>query len=279
MSKKDLEKEVLEKAKSLAVNWCESFRLDGKHNLEECYKALEGRTGPNGEPVHVEVFLSPEEAVEYLSTIPNVKDLQPWSCMWNYYYAAFYECAATAAGINHYLTNQSLLPAFKAGVGYIINFGSLIVAVCLPEAYRDEQFRIHREDGPAIVWGTEEQYWWRGVQVEKEWIMEPGSVDPSLALTHSNVEKRRALSEILGWEKVLDQLTVKVVNEGDSPEIGTLLEVDLPDSPGSKFLRVRCGTGRNFVLPVPESMRTALEANCWTYDLTEEEFLAMEART
>ncbi len=48
--------------------------------------------------------------------------------------------------------------------------------------------------------------------------------------------------------------------------------VEAPDIGKEKFLRVRCGTSRTFALPVPPEMKTALEANAWTWGLTPEEY-------
>jgi hypothetical protein len=45
------------------------------------------------------------------------------------------------------------------------------------------------------------------------------------------------------------------------------LEATLPDSGKERFLQVRCGTGRDFCIPVPREMTTALQANAWTYGL------------
>ena len=61
--------------------------------------------------------------------------------------------------------------------------------------------------------------------------------------------------------------------------IGNLVEVDIPQIGREKFLKVVCGTGRQFAIPVPPEMKTALEANAWTFGLTPEELLPLEIRT
>ena len=60
--------------------------------------------------------------------------------------------------------------------------------------------------------------------------------------------------------------------------VGELLEVDLPNSPDEHFLKVLCGTGREFVLPVHPGARTALEANARTYRMKPSEYRKLEAR-
>ena len=64
----------------------------------------------------------------------------------------------------------------------------------------------------------------------------------------------------LGGAKVLEQINAKVIDEDADPEIGTLLEADIPEIGKEKFLKVMCGTKREFALPVPPEMKTALEA-------------------
>lgn len=144
----------------------------------------------------------------------------------------------------------------------------------------DEEGRMHGEDGPAIQWSDGYgQYFWHGTAIPKEWIENRHNLDPTIALTHEQIEQRRAAAEIIGWRKVLEKLSPRVVDKDSDPMIGELLEVDLPDSPGSRFLRVLCGTGREFVLSVPRDMKTALEANAWTYNMDPNMFRQYEFRT
>jgi hypothetical protein len=142
----------------------------------------------------------------------------------------------------------------------------------------DPQHRPHREDGPSHEWADGWRVWyWRGVLVPGRWI-ETRDLTAQEALSVANVEERRAACEILGWERVLDDLGARSLDE-DAPEIGTLYECDLPDAPQSRFLKVRCGTGRTFVLPVPNTVHTAIAANAWTYDLPESAIRALQWRT
>ena len=108
--------------------------------------------------------------------------------------------------------------------------------------------------------------------------MDKENVDPMLAINHENVEQRRALAEILGWDTILGLLDTKIVDE-DDPEIGTLVEVNIPDIGVERFIRVLCGTTRQFALPVPPETKTALEAQAFLHGMKPEEFLLPEIRT
>jgi hypothetical protein len=133
---------------------------------------------------------------------------------------------------------------------------------------QDDQRRLHCESGPAIAypdgWAI---YAWHGTRVPAEWIANKKTLTPEMALSQTNVEQRRAACEILGWANVLEKLGAKTIEKDADPEIGELVEVSLPDAGKERFLRVVCGTKRSFAIPVPPTMKTALEANAWTWGL------------
>ena len=99
------------------------------------------------------------------------------------------------------------------------------------------------------------------------------------ALHWENLEQRRAACEIVGWKNILAELKAKVIDKDDDPEIGTLLECEIPDSGNERFLQVKCGTGRDFVLHIPKNMKTALEAQAWMFQLEIKDFIKPEVRT
>lgn len=76
-------------------------------------------------------------------------------------------------------------------------------------------------------------------------------------------------NEIEDPDQTEKEFFINVMNSysDEDPQIGELLSVNLPDIGQKKFLRVTCGTGRKFALPVPPEMETALEANAWTWGL------------
>jgi hypothetical protein len=100
-----------------------------------------------------------------------------------------------------------------------------------------------------------------------------------MAITWENIEQRRCAAEIVGWAKILDELSAKIIDEDDDPEIGTLVEVDIPDIGKERFLKVQCGTGRTFAIPVPPEMSTAISAQAWTFGIELKDFKIPEVRT
>ena len=145
---------------------------------------------------------------------------------------------------------------------------------------RDEAGRLHCETGPSIAyrdgWSL---YYWHGVSIPSEWVERKSELTAKTALTWENVEQRRAGCELIGWANVLKELNAKTIDKNGDPQVGTLLEVNLPDSGKERFIHVLCGTGREFALPVPRECNTALEANMWTYGLDADAAFIPEVRT
>lgn len=133
---------------------------------------------------------------------------------------------------------------------------------------KDEQNRPHCENGPSHRWRDGwALYHWHGVRVPQEWIENKASLTAQTALGQENVELRRAACEIVGWAKILKDLKAKTIDRNKDPEIGELIQVNLPDSKGERFLRVMCGTKREFCIPVPKEVKTAMQANLWTFSI------------
>jgi len=136
----------------------------------------------------------------------------------------------------------------------------------------NERGRLHSTDGAAVAypdgWAI---YAIDGVRVPGEWITNRRSLTPVIALGQENTELRRAAVELLGWHTILSALQSRVIDTDPNPQIGQLLEVDLPNAPRSRFIKVECGTQRTFALPVPPDVQTAREANFWTYGLSKDE--------
>ena len=144
----------------------------------------------------------------------------------------------------------------------------------------DDQNRLHCEDGPAILYADGfDVYSWHGVRVPEEWIKDKKSLTAKTAITWENTEQRRAACEILGWINVLKELNSRVIDEDADEQVGTLLEVEIPDIGTERFLRVTCGTGRQFAIPVPPDMETALAANAWTFNIEPDVLRMLEVRT
>jgi hypothetical protein len=148
------------------------------------------------------------------------------------------------------------------------------------EIHLDDRGRLHSHTGPSIRyrdgWSL---YHSHGTAVPASWIEDRKTLTPTVALTSANAELRRAGCEILGWDSILRELGATVIDTDRDPQVGELVEVEIPEIGRERFLRVVCGTGRTFALPVPPTMTTALEANAWTYDIPTDLLQQKEHRT
>jgi hypothetical protein len=146
---------------------------------------------------------------------------------------------------------------------------------------RDDENRLHCEDGPALEYRDGFAICaWHGTRIPKEWVEDKSSITAKIALTWENIEQRRVACEIVGWAKILRELDAKVIDADGDPLIGTLVEVRLPDlDVPARFCRVQCGTGREFAIGVPPDIKTAIAAQAWMVGLQPHEFTKPEIRT
>ena len=201
-------------------------------------------------------------------------------CCWDYWRIALYSSLAVGCEISDPHLDQSFFEAFKAGFQSIVQLGGLVIGVMLPELIAtDSEGRLHSMSGPAIQYKDEKQYWYEGVRVEEEWIESPDTVDASQFLNIQNAEKRIAFCNIITWERILSDLSAEEIDKDWDNKIGTLLKVDLPEAPGSMFVRAKCGTGRMVCMSVPDDMKTAIQAQAWMYSVSEDVMRSMSIRT
>ena len=174
------------------------------------------------------------------------------------------------------------LVAVAKTCGWVWPYDKLAVISARPlEIHMDRNNTLHHESGPAVSYldGTE-IHSWHGVRVKKEWIENPQNIPAKEILTHENLEERRAGMEIIGWDKLLDMVDAKPIDEDPDPLIGTLFSVDLPDLSGrQRMVRYQCGTGRTFAQPVPPHINSVLEAKAFLADKPLQDYTPPELRT
>lgn len=124
----------------------------------------------------------------------------------------------------------------------------------------DENYRLHSENGKALEYsdGTGASVW-HGQLIPCEWLKgSPPTVQD--AINREIKEQRPAACEIVGWTKVLDELEAVEIDNSGNPEMGRLVEVELPDSGKEKFLDAINEAGQRYALPVPPATKTVDEA-------------------
>ena len=134
----------------------------------------------------------------------------------------------------------------------------------------DERGLIHSETGPAIAYRDGfAVYGWHGTRIPANWIEQPESLTPQVALSQENSTLRIAAMQIIGWPKMIDLLDGKVIDRHPEGLIGgELVEVAKakfnPAEAGSlKFLRAQCPRNGLIAFRVPDDIKTSHEAQAW----------------
>ena len=159
----------------------------------------------------------------------------------------------------------------RSGCGWWRPFENVVILTERPlEIRRDEEHRLHCEDGPAVAYKDGfNLYAWHGVRVNKNTIMHPEDITTDQILKEENQEIRRVMLERYGWVKVLDELGAKIVHQdgyGILYETTRLRDFLVGDDPTAKFVRVvDPSTNREYALRVPPTINTAKEAVAWTF--------------
>lgn len=165
-----------------------------------------------------------------------------------------------------------------AKIGFAARFDDVVCTLCdRPTAMRiDENDLLHNVDGPAIQFNDGfVGYQARGMFIEPEYILEPGKLRADAIGNANNVEVRRALLDIYGEARYLQDTDAELVHEdqygklyckrfsGDEPLLMVRVKNSTPEPDG---------TWRHYFLRVPPNIRTAKEAVAWTFALEQDQY-------
>jgi hypothetical protein len=141
---------------------------------------------------------------------------------------------------------------------------------------RDDQGRLHGEDGPAIAYPDGlALHRWRGMPVPADLIGQLDRLTVERIQAEQNAELRRVLTERYGFDRYLrdagatrvhaDETGVlwRLPTHGDEPLVMVEVTNSTPEPDGSS---------RRYWLRVPPGTRSAHEAVAWTFGLTPEEY-------
>jgi hypothetical protein len=141
---------------------------------------------------------------------------------------------------------------------------------------RDGHGRLHGEGGPAVAWPDGfAVHAWHGVRVPADVIERPEDLDPFDVVVEPNVEIRRVMIELLGYERLVDGLRLspsaedsagrlwRVEQPRDEPIVLVEVENSTPESDGSR---------KRYFLRVPPELNTARDAVAWTFDTSAEDY-------
>lgn len=141
----------------------------------------------------------------------------------------------------------------------------------------DKRERLHNETGLAIEypdgWGV---YALNGVIVPKKVVMNPSDITLKEAHEYPNIEVRRLMQKAMGYDKYLDGMGFKPVQEDG---FGVLYKAQQERDEDLCVVKVvnstpePDGTYKDYYLRVDPRCKTALEAVAWTWELSPEDYV------
>jgi hypothetical protein len=154
--------------------------------------------------------------------------------------------------------------------------------------------RLHREDGPAVVWPDGWGVWSiHGVRVPRQVVESPETLTPTQITTEPNVEIRRVMLDRFGTDRYIHESGAAKIHSDDwgdlyraelrddEPLVMVRVVNSTPESDGSfstYWLRVHPELRPIPSLGPPQAM-TALNAVASTFDMTGEQYRALARQT
>ena len=219
--------------------------------------------------------------------------------VWDQVGAAFYgQHDAGFLGWSAYFSRVCKLPGTEkieplariaANCGWVWFFSGAAIITDRPRALRrDEQNRLHCENGPAIEYRDGFSiYAWHGTRMPKEWVEGRETIDPAEILKAENVEQRAAGAAMLGWSRMVSKLKRKIIDGDPESDLGALIELTLPGlrEPG-RFLQAKCPRNGTIVEGVPRvsdidglPIETVIAAQAWRVGDPQSEYSHPPVRT
>jgi len=84
-----------------------------------------------------------------------------------------------------------------------------------PRMKFDAQWRPHCADGWAMNFLGQKMYFWHGIHVDEDTILKPKKITRLVLLSETNTERRRAMCEIIGWDRAFRLLKGVVVDRDE----------------------------------------------------------------
>ncbi|MFD8558490.1 DUF6745 domain-containing protein [Streptosporangium canum] len=144
------------------------------------------------------------------------------------------------------------------------------------ELHLDELSRLHRADGPALLFPDGfAVHAWGGMPVPAGFADSMAALTPQRIRAEDNAELRRVMLEHFGYDRYLTESGATPLHQD---ETGVLWRIDLPEDEPVVMVEVinstaePDGTFRKYWLRVPPSTLTAREGVAWTFDLSEAEY-------
>ncbi|MEU0519499.1 DUF6745 domain-containing protein [Streptosporangium sp. NPDC006007] len=144
------------------------------------------------------------------------------------------------------------------------------------ELHLDDLSRLHRADGPALLFPDGfAVHAWGGMPVPADFAASMATLTPQRIRAEENAELRRVMLEHFGYDRYLAESGATPLHQD---ETGVLWRIELPEDEPVVMVEVvnstaePDGTFRKYWLRVPPSISTAREGVAWTFNLSETDY-------
>jgi hypothetical protein len=149
-------------------------------------------------------------------------------------------------------------------IGYVWPLDDVCIFCEPPTILVNDQGDLHCDDGPAVSFNGEVNFWFiNGIECDQQIVEDPLSQTVEEILADKNADRQAIRIERRGWLWFLQQTGATVLDEGPNDIEGTY-EV-LFDSQFGRRLVPTCITGKIPALGVPNTVRTCAEAQLWLH--------------
>ena len=210
-------------------------------------------------------------ANELNNTENNFYNFSTYGNIGDYGWVSFYSYFKKI-GVLDFELFDNFVNLLESGIYDMIQFDTTCIVSKLPiSIIKNIEGNLHSENSPAIKWNDGfSLYFWNGICVPKNWIMDKNSVTKDVIVNEKNAEKRRCLQEILGTKRFTDLLEVEVIDtdidqKGYPMNLYRTKEIDDVINDYIYYLNVICpSTEREYYICVPKASNV-WEAKAWTF--------------
>lgn len=191
-------------------------------------------------------------------------------------WTSFYDFFTRIGVVDHANFNE-WLKFLKTGPWELFAFNECAVICRRPlTMLRDKDSRLHNQHGPCVTWADGwASYCWHGIEVDPDWIYSPEKITVKQILDERNVEVRRVMIEMIGFERFAKESGMKVMDtwvDGGGVEC-RLLRIDLEDDEPIVLYEWCCpSTLKRGVLRVDPQCESCQQAVAWTFGIEPKDY-------
>ena len=164
------------------------------------------------------------------------------------------------------------------------------------QRYTNEDGRLHRDNGPAYITPTRVIYYQNGrkhgidadkfgsinfyyenIRIPPHFYHKPESLTIDEVLAHSNAEVRYVGIKIIGFDKVLEDERIEIIDQCEKTGMILFQINGIFEEPVSYLKVINStqepdGSYKSYYLCVPPTSKTCVDAVAWTFRMTADEY-------